>query len=115
MLFYHILDNLIMYRAIISQCDVFVFLTQILPNGVAWIPNLVKTITEVVSNGSKSILVDKKLIDGPNPNEKGKWLIPLIAAFQVRLRNFSVVLHTVYILNYLLTVFFLFIMDSTSS
>lgn len=55
---------------------------KILPNGVAWIPNLVKTITEVVSNGSKSILVDKKLIDGPNPNEKGKWLIPLIAAFQ---------------------------------
>ena len=45
---------------------------------------MVKTITEVVSNGSKSIFVDKKLIDGPNPNEKGKWFIPLIAAFQVR-------------------------------
>lgn len=62
----------------------FLFLTQIIPTGIAWIPNLMKTITEVVSNGSKGIKVDKKLIDGPNPNERGKWLIPFIAAFQVR-------------------------------
>lgn len=56
---------------------------QVLPNGIAWIPHLVKTITEVVLNGSKSIVVDKKLIEGPNPNERGKFLIPLIFAFQV--------------------------------
>ncbi|PIA62468.1 hypothetical protein AQUCO_00200464v1 [Aquilegia coerulea] len=55
---------------------------KILPNGTAWIPNLVETITEVVLKGGKSILVDKKLIEGPNPNEKHKLLIPLILAFQ---------------------------------
>ncbi|KAJ4974875.1 hypothetical protein NE237_008049 [Protea cynaroides] len=55
---------------------------KVLPNGIAWIPNLVKTITDVVSNGSKAILVDKKLIEGPNPNDRGKLWIPLILAFQ---------------------------------
>lgn len=55
---------------------------KILPNGTAWIPSLVKTITDIVSNGSKSIFVDKKLIEGPNPNERGKFLIPFILAFQ---------------------------------
>ncbi|KAJ8540187.1 hypothetical protein K7X08_026576 [Anisodus acutangulus] len=55
---------------------------KILPNGTAWIPNLVQTITKVVLSESKGILVDQKLIDGPNPNNKGKMLIPLIAVFQ---------------------------------
>ncbi|PIA34977.1 hypothetical protein AQUCO_03700318v1 [Aquilegia coerulea] len=55
---------------------------KILPSGAAWIPNLVEIITEVVSNGSKAIVVDKKLIEGPNPNEKHKFLIPLLLAFQ---------------------------------
>ncbi|XP_060213030.1 translocase of chloroplast 34-like [Lycium barbarum] len=55
---------------------------KILPNGTAWIPNIVQTMTEVVLTDSRSILVDQKLIDGPNPNNKGKMLIPLIAAFQ---------------------------------
>ncbi|KAL6980951.1 Translocase of chloroplast [Sarracenia purpurea var. burkii] len=60
-----------------NDCD-----EKILPNGTPWIPNLVKTIADVVSNGSKGILVDKKLIEGPNPNERGKLLIPFILAFQ---------------------------------
>ncbi|KAF9623830.1 hypothetical protein IFM89_005415 [Coptis chinensis] len=55
---------------------------KVLPNGTAWIPHLVEMITEVVLNGSKSILVDKNLIEGPNPNEKNKFLIPLILAVQ---------------------------------
>lgn len=55
---------------------------KVLPNGVAWIPNLVSAITEVTLNGSKSIHVDKKMIEGPNPNEKGKILIPFIALLQ---------------------------------
>ncbi|XP_042482735.1 translocase of chloroplast 34-like [Macadamia integrifolia] len=55
---------------------------KVLPNGTAWIPNLVKTITVVISNGSKAILVDRKLIEGPNPNDKGKLWIPLILALQ---------------------------------
>ncbi|CAN8298127.1 unnamed protein product [Cochlearia groenlandica] len=58
---------------------------KILPDGTAWIPNLVRTITEISFNGSKSIHVDKKLVDGPNPNERGKRLIPLIFAFQYML------------------------------
>jgi hypothetical protein len=49
-----------------------VVLRQVLPNGIAWISNLVKTIAEVAMNGCKSISVDKKLIEGPNPNERGK-------------------------------------------
>ncbi|KAI3904507.1 hypothetical protein MKW98_014687 [Papaver atlanticum] len=62
---------------------------KILPNGIAWIPHLVQTITDIVSNGSKSILVDKKLIEGPNPNERFKFFIPLLLAFQY----FGVVKH----------------------
>ncbi|XP_016485793.1 translocase of chloroplast 34 [Nicotiana tabacum] len=55
---------------------------KILPNGTAWIPNLVQTMIDVVSSDSKGILVDQKLIEGPNPNNKGKVLIPFILAFQ---------------------------------
>ncbi|WOK93169.1 hypothetical protein Cni_G01862 [Canna indica] len=55
---------------------------KILPDGTAWIPNLVEVITKVIANGSKSITVDQKLIDGPNPNNRGKLFIPLILAFQ---------------------------------
>eukprot|EP00262_Sarcandra_glabra_P021967 TRINITY_DN948_c0_g1_i3.p1 TRINITY_DN948_c0_g1~~TRINITY_DN948_c0_g1_i3.p1 ORF type:complete len:277 (-),score=42.03 TRINITY_DN948_c0_g1_i3:216-1046(-) len=55
---------------------------KILPDGTAWIPKLVETITEVVLNGSTPVVVDQKLIEGPNPNERGKFYIPLILAFQ---------------------------------
>ncbi|KAG0490938.1 hypothetical protein HPP92_007801 [Vanilla planifolia] len=55
---------------------------KILPNGVAWIPSLVETIINVVISGGESIRVDQKLIDGPNPNNRGKLFIPLILAFQ---------------------------------
>ncbi|GKV28931.1 hypothetical protein SLEP1_g37917 [Rubroshorea leprosula] len=40
------------------------------------------TVTEVLLNGSKAIHVDKRMIEGPNPNDKGKILIPLIALLQ---------------------------------
>ncbi|CAL0323027.1 unnamed protein product [Lupinus luteus] len=56
---------------------------KVLPNGTAWIPNLVQAITEVAVSGSKSIFVDQKLIDGLNPNEKGKIFIPLLFALQL--------------------------------
>ncbi|GAB2291991.1 Translocase of chloroplast [Dionaea muscipula] len=55
---------------------------KILPNGIAWIPNLVETITKIVSNGTDAIFVDKKLVDGPNPNARGKIFIPLILLLQ---------------------------------
>ncbi|CAL5343783.1 unnamed protein product [Camellia sinensis] len=60
-----------------NDCD-----EKILPNGTAWIPNLVETIADVVSNGGRGIYVDLKLIKGPDPNERGKILIPFILAFQ---------------------------------
>ncbi|KAI3458402.1 hypothetical protein Pfo_015065 [Paulownia fortunei] len=55
---------------------------KILPTGTPWIPNLVHTITDIALNGKGSILVDQKLIEGPNANDKGKLFIPLILAFQ---------------------------------
>ncbi|KAG6470692.1 hypothetical protein ZIOFF_071769 [Zingiber officinale] len=55
---------------------------KILPSGIAWIPNLVEVVTTVSAKGSKPITVDQKLIEGPNPNERGKFFIPLILAFQ---------------------------------
>ncbi|XP_041028691.1 translocase of chloroplast 34-like [Juglans microcarpa x Juglans regia] len=55
---------------------------KVLADGTSGIPHLVKTITDVVLNRSKSILVDKKLVEGSNPNERRKLLIPLIFAFQ---------------------------------
>ncbi|KAG8390198.1 hypothetical protein BUALT_Bualt01G0058600 [Buddleja alternifolia] len=61
----------------ISKKDV-----KILPTGTPWIPNLVHIITDVTLNGKSGILVDKKLIEGPNANDRGKLFIPLILAFQ---------------------------------
>ncbi|KAF1883230.1 hypothetical protein Lal_00030334 [Lupinus albus] len=55
---------------------------KVLPNGTAWIPHLVQTITETTLNESKSIHVDKNLIEGPNPNQRGKLWIPLVFALQ---------------------------------
>ncbi|KAL4187118.1 hypothetical protein AMTRI_Chr09g17220 [Amborella trichopoda] len=55
---------------------------KIVRNGTAWLPDLVKNITEVVLNGSHPVLVDKKLIEGPDANNKGQFLIPFILAFQ---------------------------------
>lgn len=57
---------------------------QILPNGEAWIPTLVREIIAVATNGHKSIVVDKKLIDGSESNDRGKVLIPLILGVQVK-------------------------------
>ncbi|GJN01334.1 hypothetical protein PR202_ga18593 [Eleusine coracana subsp. coracana] len=55
---------------------------KILPDGTPWVPNLMKEITVVISNGSKPIHVDQKLIDGPNPNNRWKIFIPLILAVE---------------------------------
>lgn len=55
---------------------------KILPTGTPWIPNLVQTITDIALNGKNGILVDKKLIEGPNANNRGKMYIPLLLAFQ---------------------------------
>ncbi|KAK6121938.1 hypothetical protein DH2020_044314 [Rehmannia glutinosa] len=64
---------------------------KILPSGTPWIPNLVHTITDVALNGKEGILVDQKLIEGPNANERGKLYIPLILAVQASFRYFFVI------------------------
>ncbi|CAN6284992.1 unnamed protein product [Urochloa humidicola] len=55
---------------------------KVLPDGTPWVPNLMKEITDVISNGSMPIHVDQKLIDGPNPNNRWKIFIPLILAVE---------------------------------
>ncbi|XP_062210518.1 translocase of chloroplast 34, chloroplastic-like [Phragmites australis] len=65
-----------------GRCKVNEHGEKILPDGTSWVPNLMKGITVVISNGSKSITVDQKLIDGPNPNIRWKIFIPLILAVE---------------------------------
>ncbi|KAG5558200.1 hypothetical protein RHGRI_008206 [Rhododendron griersonianum] len=77
-----ILFQLFWLRTVGDVIKMIVMKRLIVPNGTAWIPNLVKTVADVVGNGSKGILVDKKLIEGPNPNQRGKLLIPIILAIQ---------------------------------
>ncbi|GER50860.1 translocon at the outer envelope membrane ofchloroplasts 34 [Striga asiatica] len=55
---------------------------KVLPNGTPWIPNILSTITDIALNGKRGILIDQKLIDGPNANDRGRVFIPLILAFQ---------------------------------
>ncbi|KAL6526910.1 Translocase of chloroplast [Orobanche gracilis] len=55
---------------------------KILPIGTHWIPELVRTITDVALNGKTGILVNRQLIVGRNPNKRGKVFIPLILAVQ---------------------------------
>ena len=61
---------------------------QVLSDGTVWLPYLVEKIVEVATNGSKPILIKKKLIEGPDANQWGKRWIPLFLAFQVFLNNF---------------------------
>ncbi|XP_073282263.1 translocase of chloroplast 34-like isoform X1 [Primulina huaijiensis] len=65
-----------------GRCNKNEYDEKILPTGSPWIPTLVRTITEITLNGKKSILVDRKLIEGPNANDRGKLFIPVILAFQ---------------------------------
>lgn len=65
-----------------GRCDKNEQDEKILPTGTPWIPNLVQIIADVALNRGKGILVDRKLIEGPNPNDRGKLLIPLILAFE---------------------------------
>ncbi|KAH9606415.1 hypothetical protein KSS87_015058 [Heliosperma pusillum] len=55
---------------------------KVLPDGVAWIPNLFKVVIDIVSNGSSAILVNKRLIERPDPNQRGKYWMPVILAAQ---------------------------------
>ncbi|TKY63104.1 Translocase of chloroplast 34 [Spatholobus suberectus] len=55
---------------------------EVLPNGTAWTPNLLQTITEVAMRGYKSIYVDKNLIEQPDCNQRGKILILFVFALE---------------------------------
>ncbi|KAH8517084.1 hypothetical protein Peur_048311 [Populus x canadensis] len=55
---------------------------KILPNGDAWIPSLVKEIILVATNGKKALVVDEKLVNGSESNDRGKIFIPLILGIQ---------------------------------
>eukprot|EP00246_Nothoceros_aenigmaticus_P000253 TRINITY_DN1037_c0_g1_i1.p1 TRINITY_DN1037_c0_g1~~TRINITY_DN1037_c0_g1_i1.p1 ORF type:complete len:366 (+),score=68.62 TRINITY_DN1037_c0_g1_i1:42-1100(+) len=55
---------------------------KLLPDGTVWLPRLVEKIVDVVSGEVQSLHVDKKLIEGPNANQRGKIWIPLIIAAQ---------------------------------
>ncbi|CAM6065019.1 unnamed protein product [Sphagnum tenellum] len=60
-----------------GRCNVNSGGEKILPNDTVWLLNLVERIVEVATGESKSILVDSKLINGPNANQTGKLWIPL--------------------------------------
>ena len=78
-----ICDNLFIYLKGLLQiaCN---FELQILPNGDAWIPSMVKEIVGIATNGKKSLLVDEKLVNGSESNDRGKIFIPLILGVQVK-------------------------------
>lgn len=57
--------------------------SQILPDSTVWLPNLVEKIVEVATGPTKSLLIDKKLIEGPNANQRHKIWIPLLLLAQV--------------------------------
>jgi hypothetical protein len=68
----------------VVYCELLNFELQILPNGDAWIPSLVKEIILVATNGKKALVVDEKLVNGSESNDRGKIFIPLILGIQVK-------------------------------
>eukprot|EP00897_Mesotaenium_endlicherianum_P000813 jgi/Mesen1/10732/ME000090S10190 len=46
-------------------------------------PPLVDAVVQLALNSAERVVVDKKMLDGPDVNNRGKWLIPFVLAFQV--------------------------------
>jgi GTP-binding protein len=65
-----------------GRCNVNSGGEKILPNETVWLISLVERIVELATSENKSILVDKKLIDGPDANRRGKLWIPLVLLAQ---------------------------------
>ena len=57
---------------------------QILPNGSVWLPKLMGHIVDIATGSVQSVDIDKKLIEGPNANKRGKIFIPVILMLQVK-------------------------------
>ncbi|KAH7301957.1 hypothetical protein KP509_23G050000 [Ceratopteris richardii] len=55
---------------------------KVLPDGSVWLPKLVEHIVDIATGSAEPIVIDKKLIDGPNPNKRGRVFVPLIFLFQ---------------------------------
>ncbi|KAJ7268241.1 hypothetical protein O6H91_Y399200 [Diphasiastrum complanatum] len=55
---------------------------KILPDGKVWLPHLFESIVEVATGENQSLVIDKKLIEGPNANQRGKIWIPLLLVTQ---------------------------------
>lgn len=58
---------------------------QILPDGVVWLPKLVEHIVDIATSSVQPVVIDKKLIEGPNANKRGKIFVPIILLLQVDL------------------------------
>lgn len=55
---------------------------KILPDGTVWTSKLFGAIADVATGRGVPLLVDKKILDGPNHNGWGKILIPVLLALQ---------------------------------
>lgn len=56
---------------------------QILPDGTVWLPKLVEHIVDIATSSIPPVVIDKKLIEGPDANKRGKIYVPLILLAQV--------------------------------
>ena len=70
-------------------------LLQILPDETVWLPKLVEHIVDIAVSSAQPVDIDKKLIEGPNANKRGKLFIPILLLLQVKMEN---VIHTSQIL-----------------
>eukprot|EP00850_Spirogloea_muscicola_P000907 SM000003S11152 [mRNA] locus=s3:1227662:1229976:- [translate_table: standard] len=55
---------------------------KILPDGTVWLPQMVEAVVDAATSGRPPLVVDQKLIDGPDANRRGKIWIPLLLAVQ---------------------------------
>lgn len=55
---------------------------KVLPDGTVWLPKLVEHIVEIATSSVQPVVIDKKLIEGPNANKRGKIFIPIILMLQ---------------------------------
>ena len=73
---------------------------QILPDGTVWLPKLVGHIVDIATSSAEPVDIDKKLIEGPNANKRGKIFIPLILMLQVRAQQIPSMLQILSVLGF---------------
>lgn len=55
---------------------------KILPGGLVWLPKLVEQVVEIAVSSIQPVVIDQKLIEGPNANQRGKIFIPIVLMLQ---------------------------------